>query len=173
MVLFNSHAEHLRTVSCSFMVQLNYFHSQLTPSEVQGSVKKLGQAMNEQFGKQYQQKEKSVSFDCKVKMPFSLFHQNIQIPGHHTLLQGRRPPQWKQRKLSKTSDPAEPAMRKLGTLQLAGRKEIPLSQHFPASLTRKKMIFIPPSECFLQLDDCARIKEILPFPLQNIQNPAV
>lgn len=108
--------------------------------------------------------EKSGFFDCEVKMPFSL------MPGHPTLLQGSRLPQWKQQKLSKTSDPAEPAMRKLGALQLAGRKEIPHSEHFPASLTRKNLTFIPPPECFFQLDDCARIKEILPFHCRIYKN---
>lgn len=40
-------------------------------------------------------------------------------------------------------------------------KEIPHFGCFPASLTQKKVLVIPPCECLFQLVDCARTKEFL------------
>lgn len=154
------------------MWQLNYFHFQLTPSEVQGSLKKLGQTMNKQFRKKKKirdaSKKKRGFFDCKVKILFLLLHQNIQMSGHLILLHSTSLPQQEQDP-RKTSDSAQPPVRKLGVLSQSWGKEIPHFGCFPASLTRKKLLVIPPCECLFQLVDCARTKEFLPFSWQNIQ----
>lgn len=159
----NAHAEHLRTFNSYLIEQLNYFHSQLTSSDAEGSLKKLGWTVNKiRKTKVHRcwQKQNLESSDDKVTTPFLLLHQNIH---RAILLWCNRLPNGNNRSHSREKSVLSTALcEKTSCFAVSHGQGIPLFLSFPDRLTRKYLL-IYSNLCLFQLVDCGRTKEFLPL----------